>query len=820
VAEELSLTRDEAVERARLIAVERYDIAVDVTDMAEGDAIRSASTITFTCSSPGASTFVDCVAEVESATLNGDAVSAGAVADGRIALSELRADNVLVVESVQRQTKHGAGVKRCVDPSDKQVYVWTTFEPDDARRVWACFDQPDLKAKFAFTVTAPENWVVTSNSAGPTVETVGDARRWTFPDTPPLSTYVPVVNAGPFYELRQKIGGYDLGLLTRQSLASNLDRDAAEIFAVTAAGLAFFGDQFAQPFPEPKYDQVFVPDMGGAMENWGCVTWSDLFIFRAAPTPAERELRALVLLHEMAHMWFGDLVTMRWWDDLWLNEAFAEWACHWAAVNATDFTDAWAGFLASSKLQGYGGDMAPTTHPIRQPANDVAEAAASFDNITYPKGASVLKQLTAYVGEEAFVAGLREYFVEHAYGNTELADLMSALERASGRDLSEWTTGWLDTSGTDRLVLARAADGSLSLRATGPNGSPPRPHRLGIGVYDAVDDSHLERRALLDVEAAGESTPLEGDADGDFLLVNDDDWTFASTRPDADSRATLLGRAGDLPKSVSRAVAVTTAWDMLVTGDATTAEFVRCVTGVLPRETVDSVVEPFVRLAFTAAEAWAPDDQRDELSSMVADACLVLADTPSRRQLALRGLARMATTDDQIRRLQDAVGDDVDLRWRMLIRLAERGEYNEDEVAELDRRDPNPDAWARAVAVGAARPDADAKEEVWVRIVEKHDLPMESLNEVTTAFWRPGQADLLRPYAQRYLEAIPTMHVEGMMAAMATAGSMYPRYGIRGAFVDAVTESATRDGVSPLVTARVLEMTDRLRRQLAARGVA
>jgi aminopeptidase N len=819
VAPELSLTRDEAEERAALISVDRYDIEVDVTDLVEGDAFRSVSTMTFSCDSPGASTFVDCIAEVESATLNGREIVDDAVSDGRIVLTDLQAGNTLVVASVQRSTKHGAGVKRCVDPSDKLVYVWTTFEPDDARRVWACFDQPDLKATFAFTVTAPENWIVTSNSANPTIETAGEARRWTFPDTPRLSTYVPVVNAGPFYELRRDVGGYDLGLYTRQSLAANLDRDADDIFAETAAGLAFFGEQFAQPFPEPKYDQVFVPDMGGAMENWGCVTWSDLFIFRAAPTPAEREFRALVLLHEMAHMWFGDMVTMKWWDDLWLNEAFAEWACHWAAVNATEYTDAWASFLAGSKLQGYGGDMSPTTHPIRQPARDVAEAAASFDNITYPKGASVLKQLTVYVGEEAFVAGLRSYFAEHAYGNTELSDLMGALEQASGRDLSAWTTGWLDTSGTDRLVLGRDDSGALALRATGPNGSQPRPHRLGIGVYDDAG-GQLVRRDLLDVETHGETTSLAGEVTGDLLLVNDEDLTFASTRPDAESRLMLFSRAADLPVSVSRAVAVTTAWDMLVTGDASTAEFVGCVTSVLPRETADPVVEPFLRLAIMAAELWSPDDIRHELLSSVADASLALVDTPSRRQAAIRGLARTAVTGEQLARLRELAGDDVDLQWRLLIRLAELGQYDDDEVAALDRRDPNPDAWARALAVSAARPDADAKNEVWARIVDKHEVPMEALMEVSTAFWRPSQADLLQPFAQRYLAAISTMHAEGMMAAMATAGSMFPRFGVTGDFVASVTETARADGVSPLVTARVLELTDRLRRQLVARGVA
>ncbi len=304
------------------------------------------------------------------------------------------------------------------------------------------------------------------------------------------------MNAGPFYEIRREVGGYDLGLFVRQSLRRYLDRDADELFGTTAAGLAFYGQRFDLPFPQRKYDQVFVPDMGGAMENWGCITWSDAFIYRSEPSYLERETRASVLLHEMAHMWFGDIVTMRWWDDLWLNEAFASWACAWAATAATPFTDTWASFLASRKLAGYGADMAPSTHPIRQPVRNVAEAAAAFDAITYPKGASVLKQLAAYVGEDAFVSGLRSYFSRHAWANAVLEDLITAIEQASGRDLAEWTRGWLDAAGTDRLVLESTGPNVVSIRATGPNGAQPRPHRLDVGVYDREDDT-LVRRQLV-----------------------------------------------------------------------------------------------------------------------------------------------------------------------------------------------------------------------------------------------------------------------------------------------------------------------------------
>ena len=527
-----SLTRLEAEERAKLISVSHYDIDVDLSDMLEGPDFRAVTTIRFSCRTPGAWSFVDAALDVVSATLNDSPLGNDKIADARIRLDDLAADNVLVVETVQRSTEHGEWVHRSVDPSDKEVYVWTSFEPDDARRAWACFDQPDLKAPHRITVTAPARWRVVSNSGDPTIEDLGVNRRWSFPDTPPLSTYVPVINAGPWHEVRQTREGYDLGLLSRQSLARFLDRDADEIFEVTAQGLTFYGDRFGLPFPQRKYDQVFAPDMGGAMENYGCVTWSDAFIYRSDPTYTEREQRAVVLLHEMAHMWFGDMVTMVWWEDLWLNEAFAEWACYWAAEGATKFTDAWSSFLAGEKLFGYSADMAPTTHPIRQPVDDVAAAVASFDGITYPKGASVLKQLFAFVGEDACVNGLRGYFAKHAWGNTRLADLMSELELASGRDLADWTTGWLDTAGTDRLTLEVRSAGEHVLRAVGPDGIPPRPHRLDVGVYErAQDGGGLVRSRLVSLETTGASTGVPGLTEAALHLINDEDLTFASVRP-------------------------------------------------------------------------------------------------------------------------------------------------------------------------------------------------------------------------------------------------------------------------------------------------
>jgi aminopeptidase N len=816
-----SLTRVEAEQRAALIKVHRYEIDVDLMDLLEGSNFRAVCTVRFSCRTPGATTFVDAALDVVSATLNGETISDDQISAGRIQLTGLAADNVLIVESVQAETAAGGWVHRSVDPSDKEVYVWTSFEPDDARRAWACFDQPDLKAAHAFTVLAPAAWMVVSNSPDPVVTRHDSGgRQWRFPDTPPLSTYVPVITAGPFHEIRSGRDGYDLGLLSRRSLARFLDRDAEELFEVTAQGLAFFGVRFGLSFPQRKYDQVFLPDMGGAMENYGCVTWSDVYVYRSAPTHGQQEQRALVLLHEMAHMWFGDMVTMRWWDDLWLNEAFADWASCWAAEAATRYHDAWSGFLAGDKLRGYAADMAPTTHPIRRPAVDVAAAVASFDAITYPKGASVLKQLFALVGEDACVAGLRGYFAKHAWGNTRLADLMGELELASGRNLADWTKGWLDTAGTDRLRLEMTGEGGTVLRAAGPDGVAPRSHRIDVGVYDRTEDGRsLVRRQLVPLETTGATTAAPDLANAHLLLVNDEDLAFASVRPDPSSVRAMLDSAALLPAAVSRAVAVTTAWDMLVWGELAAADFVRCVTAVLPGEQVDSLVEPFLGLAVDAAGNWSPDSVRDRLLAQVADVCIALSADPARRHVAVRALAQTAVTADQIAALRGLVGEDVDLRWRMLTRLAEIDTADPAEVEQLINADPDPDSWLQALTVDSARPDPAKKEATWTAIVEDHSVPMGAMGKIGGAFWRRSQGEILAPYGDRYLELLPTLHLRGMIPAITLSIVLYPRAGVDAVFAERAVAAAQADGISPVVGRTVVEQTDRLNRMLRTRGL-
>ncbi|GAB1640558.1 aminopeptidase N [Krasilnikovia sp. MM14-A1259] len=806
-----SLTQAEAQRRAELLQVQRYDILVDLTDLPTGTEVRCTSVVTFACAEPGAQTFVDCTADVLEATLNG--VALPPAADGRIALPALAAQNTLRVRTVQPNTTAGPGVHKAVDPADGEVYVWTTFEPDEARHVWACFDQPDLKAPHAFTVTAPAAWTVVSNTGGPRVEELGGSRRWTFPATPALSTYNVVVNAGPLHEIRRPTGDHDLGVYARRSLAAVLERDADEIFTVTAQGLAFFADAFGMAFPQHKYDQVFMPDFGGAMENYGCVTWSDAWLRRVPPTPAERESLALVLLHEMAHMWFGNLVTMRWWDDLWLNEAFAEFACYWAAARATRYTDAWAGLLAGEKLAAYLADQGPVTHPIRQPVRDVAEAASIFDDITYPKGAAVLRQLMTYVGEKPFTAGMKAYFARHAWGNTTLQDLIDALAEASGRDLQAWRAGWLETAGTDRLTLESGGDAPV-LAARGPDG-PPRPQVLAVGAYRR-DGAGLVRTALAEVEVRGPRTSVELAPGADLYLVNDEDLTFATTRPDAAARDALLRDAAHLPTPVSRGIAVASVWDMLTTGEADAAEVVHCLTAVLAVETSDAVVEPYLRLAGDAATRWAPEARRAALTAEVAALCTRLATQPGRRTVALRGLARTAADLDAVAALRDEAGDDVDLQWRALVRKAELGGDTGRDVELLLARDPDPDARFRALAVRAATPDAAEKAAMWQTVAVDRAVPIGSVGPVGTAFWQPGQDDLLAPYGRRYLDLLPALGRGGMVPAMVYTRLLFPVFGVDAGFLP-VAQAAAADAV-PVVRKTLLQRADEVRRMLRTRG--
>jgi aminopeptidase N len=811
-----SLTMAEAAQRSALIDVTGYDVVVDFRGLVTGPEVRCTSTVRFASRTVAASTFADCAAQVVSARLNENPIPPASITDGRIPLTDLRDANVLVVESVQDQTSIGLGVQRVVDPADGGVYVWTSFEPEDCRHVWACFDQPDLKATHEFTVLAPAGWTVLSNSGNATVETSGGTTTWRFAPTPRLSTYNVVVNGGPLVEIRAERGGYDLGLFARASLRPLLERDADELFDLTARGLAFFGEQFAMPFPQRRYDQAFLPEFGGAMENYGSVTWTDDMLYRSPPTQQERITRALFLLHEMSHMWFGNIVTMKWWDDLWLNESFADLAAMWAAVDATEFTDMWVDHLANRKLQAYLVDDGPTSHPIRQDVPDVASAVGTLDAITYSKGASVLRQLMEYVGEATFVTGLRAYFAKHAWGNTTLDDLVSEVSAAHGQDLTEWSNGWLATAGADRLRLDRST-GGLTLVAEGPPGSHARPHALSVGGYQRGQEGLTRTSLVAVVVERGGPTELPGLASADLILVNDDDRTFATVVPDDESTQALLDGAPLLPTAMARAVAVATIWQLLTSNHVRTGDVVRALVGVIGHETSDAIVERFVGLAVDAASWWSPDADRDRLLADVADACLLLADQPSRRAVAVRGLAWTASTPEQLHALESAA-DTPDLRWRALVRFAELGEVDDAAIRTAEAEDPDPDVWVRSLTVRAARPDEVEKARAWEAVVAAPTVPVGSFGAVGRAFWRPGQAAVLRPFVRRFLDALPEVGRRGPIVALTTSRAMFPLTGIDSGFFDELASLLASDRVPPAVVTPAAARADEVRRMLVARG--
>jgi aminopeptidase N len=780
-----NLTRIDAVERSRLIAVDAYDVDLDLTTGPDTFAARVL--VRFSCREPGASTFIDLVADsIASATLNGaplDVAELHDVAHNRLQLPNLAADNELVIEAAHRYSRTGEGLHRFVDPVDDEVYMYTQFESSDAQRMFACFDQPDLKATYAFTVTAPEHWEVISNEPHAAPEPVRDGvTRRRFGRTPRMSTYITALVAGPYHhvhDVHQGAGGeIPLGIYCRRSLSQYLDPD--EIFEITHQGFGFFERQFGRPYPFTKYDQLFVPEFNaGAMENAGCVTFLEDYVFRSKVTDASRDARANTILHEMAHMWFGDLVTMRWWDDLWLNESFAEFMAYDAASSATRFTDAWTGFATGRKAWGLRQDQLPSTHPISADAPDIETVKANFDGITYAKGASTLRQLVAWVGHDEFMEGVRAYFARHAWGNTELSDFLVELERTSGRDLTAWSKEWLETAGCNTLRPsftlddgrgAQAAYSSFSVVQEAPADHPTlRSHRIAIGVYDKVDD-RLVRRQRLEIDVTGPETEvpeLVGVRQPDLLLLNDDDLTFAKVRLDDRSLQTLTHSISSIADSLPRALCWASAWDMTRDGEMRARDFVDLVAAGIGIESDMVTIGTVVRQVRLVLDQFADPDYRPIGVARLASAmrALTTAAAPgSDHQLAfLRTFINVASTGDELDYLAglldgttilDGLAVDPDVRWALLLRLVLTGRRGDDAIAAELERDNTANGRQQAATVKAARPSAEAKAEAWAAVVESDELPNALQHATIAGFHHADQRDLLRPYRDRYFASI------------------------------------------------------------------
>ncbi|MEU9114997.1 aminopeptidase N [Streptomyces sp. NPDC048483] len=865
-----NLSRDEARTRGRLLSVDGYDVALDVRSAVQrGEAaatFRSRTTVRFRCAEPGAATFADLLApSVTSVTLNGRELDPAAVFDGtRIALDDLAAENTLVVDAQCAYSRTGEGLHRFIDPEDGEVYLYTQYEPADARRVFANFEQPDLKAPFSFEVTAPEGWVVLSNGAEEgEVEGAREALplkggggrraggRHRFATTRPISTYITAVVAGPYHYVSDSYRRtfedgstleIPLGALCRKGLARHFDAD--DIFTVTKQGLDFFHDHFDYPYPFGKYDQAFVPEYNlGAMENPGCVTFREEFIFRGKVTEASYEGRANVILHEMAHMWFGDLVTMQWWDDLWLKESFADFMGAFALVGATRFTDGWITFANRRKSWAYRADQLPSTHPVTADIRDLEDAKLNFDGITYAKGASVLKQLVAYAGQDAFLEGARRYFQRHAYGNTRLADLLSVLEETSGRDMAAWSRAWLETAGVNSLTPQATYDAQdriteLSIfQEAAPSHPELRPHRVAVGLYRRRDeDGALVRHARAEVDVSGPRTVVEelaGAERPELILVNDDDLTYCKIRFDADSLAALRARLGDLADPLARALCWAALWGLTRDGLMPARDYLDLVLRFAGRETDIGVLQSLHTQARTALEHYSAPGRRETAARDLAEGALRelrLAEPGSGHQLAwARHFATIASSEADLQLLRglldgsakiDGLEVDQELRWAFLEPLASHGAADEAVIAAELARDDTASGKRHEVRCLAARPSADVKAQAWTDVVASDVLSNALVEATISGFVQLGQRELLAPYAPRYFAVIERVWQErSIEIAMSVVRGLFPAWLVDRATLGAADSwLAEHAEAAPALRRMVAEERDDLARALRAQA--
>ncbi|OIJ93600.1 aminopeptidase N [Streptomyces monashensis] len=780
------ITRAETVERARLLRVDTYHVSLDLT---QGErTFRSTSVIRFSCAEPAVETHADLIADtVHEILLNGRPIDpATAYRDGRITLRGLAAENELRVTASCAYGADGGGLSRFTDSADGHVYTYTNFEPADARRVYADFEQPDLKAVFHLSVTAPAHWTVLSNMPSPKRLPVGsqDAATWTFPPTPRLSTYLACLCAGEYTVVhdshttaRGQVIQLELGV--RASLAAHLEPE--DMFGITKQGLDYFTELFDSDLPFPKYGQIFVPECrSGAMENPGLVTFSEQLLFRSKATTAKYELRAMIVMHEMAHMWFGDHVTMQWWGDLWLNESFAEFCGSLASAEATRFSEAWTTFANGRKTWGYAQDQLPSTHPIAAEVGTLSEAIANFDGISYAKGAAVLKALVAYVGRERFFAGVRAYFADYAGGNASLSDLLAKLEQASGKDLSDWSKAWLETAGVSTLSSAFELDEGgayteFTVLQSAPETHPHlRPHHIAVGLYNLVNDA-LVRTRRLEVEVIGARTPvpeLVGVRQPDLVLLNDDDLTFALIEFDPHSLVTLRESIGTFADSLARAISWGAVVDMTVHAKISVPTFVRMLTRGMGTEDSIAVLQSLHQTATyvirtLADPAWVPVGK----SELAESALELLHDAEPGGDLQLSWaqlLARTATTSRQLDYLSALLSGtktvagltvDTDLRWMLLRRLAATGRAGDPEIdAELEC-DPTDQGRNEARGARAAIPDIAHKTEAW-RLLTETELGTEAVLAVANGFGLAEHAELTSGFAEAYFQVLPTLWAE------------------------------------------------------------
>ena len=770
----LNLSRNEAKDRAEHLYVNSYAVTLDVTK--GEDTFYSKSEVSFTCNKPGYSTFIDAVGRsVISATLNGAAVDVSKFDGESIFLTNLAADNTLVIEMEAEYSKSGEGLQRSVDPADGEIYLYSQGETAHIRNMFACFDQPSLKATFTLTVTTPGHWQAVSNNPVESKTTKGELVEWKFTTTPRIATYLDALIAGPYSSVHDVYKGakeIPLGIYCRKSMMQYLDPE--DIFLITKQGFEYFEKVFGLAYPFEKYDQIAVVDFNfGAMENAGAVTFrEDVLVFRSHMPEKAYLSRANTILHEMAHMWFGDMVTMFWWDDLWLNESFAEWSSYLALSESTRFKGAWTEFNSARKNWAYRQDQLSSTHPIIADMVDMEAVNANFDGITYAKGASVLHQLVAHVGRPQFIAGLQKYFAKHAWGNTTLNDLLVELEASSGRKLNTWVHTWLQTAGVNTLRPQLEIDGDTYTSVVisqevplVPAGSKElRPHRLAVGLYDISGDS-LNLRKSVELDVVGASTvvtELAGEKVADLLLINDRDLSYAKLRFDDRSIATLKKYLGRLNDPLARALSWAAIWDMHRDAQISSADFIEIALSGLAGENDDAIVNIVIGQLGTSVEGYASDANRDKYRERLAAGFwnLMQSSAPASdlQLLYSRAFAANAHTPEQIKNVRGILNGeikglkvDTDRRWDFLIALTERGATTQAELDAELASDNTTSGNLLFETAKAATPNAEAKAYAFNTVMHQ-DAQTSVRSALVAGFQRPIQRHLLTPFVDLYFE--------------------------------------------------------------------
>ena len=833
----------EAAERSAIIKVSSYAIDLDLTTGAEN--FRVKTTVKFAGLKPGATTYIDCVgARVISAKLNG--ADFDPRFDGEtIYLPALAAENVLEIEHDGVYSNSGEGLHRFVDPADNEVYLYTQFETGDARRMYACFDQPDQKATFAISTITPAHWEIISNYAVESTKDLGNQKKFTqFATSQVISTYVTAIVAGAYTCVHDEYKGektIPLGIYARKSFFKHVD--AENIFEVTKQGFAYFEKTFGLAYPFGKYDQIAVAEYNwGAMENVGCVTFhEDVLIFRSKVTERNYVSRATTIHHEMAHMWFGDLVTMQWWNDLWLNESFAEWASYQSVSESTKYTEAWTEFNSLRKNWAYRVDQLTTTHPIATEMEDLDSVRTNFDGISYAKGASVLQQLVAHVGRDNFITGLRRYFAKHAFGNTTLKDLIDQLEAASGRDLTPWVATWLRTAGVNTLrpVITQSGDTytSLSIKQEAPTmpvGSTElRPHRLHVGLFD-IQGEKLVRRTSVELDIAGaltEVTAFAGQKSADLVLINDKDQSYAKLRFDERSIATMKSHLGSLDDSLARGLIWASLWDSCRDGELSATDYIAIALAALKTESDISIVSATLGQIDTALWAYSHPSHRAALRLQVAtaiEAALDAAKAGSDHQLQFaKGFANTAITPAQLASIAAMLGGsiagltiDAELRWFLFICGVKRGVFGPADIENELALDKTAHGKQYGAMAYAQIPSKDAKAKAFSAITTA-DLSNTIHSYTCRGFNDPLHTEILADFVDEYFDVLlKVWETKGYEIAETTATLLFPSWVISDATVAKAQHwlDVTGKDASHALRRTILESRDAMVRALKAQA--